>query len=68
MTRFQTLPIDEKAGNEFDRLLKDKKHNKVGRADLLIASIALTQRATLATRNLKHFRLFAGLKLTNWAD
>lgn len=40
----------------------------IGRADLLIASIALTQRATLVTRNLRHFRHIPGLSFANWVD
>ena len=35
---------------------------------MLIASIALAQRVTLVTRNLRHFRQFSGLTLENWAD
>jgi tRNA(fMet)-specific endonuclease VapC len=35
---------------------------------MLIASIALGQRATLVTRNLRHFRQIPGLTLENWAD
>jgi tRNA(fMet)-specific endonuclease VapC len=62
-----TLPIDTGAA-EFDRLRKDKKLKKVGRADLLIAAIALANRATLVTRNLRHFRQVPGLQLENWAD
>ena len=36
--------------------------------DLLIASIALAQRATLVTRNLRHFRQIPALNVENWAD
>jgi tRNA(fMet)-specific endonuclease VapC len=41
---------------------------EIGRADLLIASIALSRQATLVTRNLRHFRLIPGLRVENWAD
>jgi len=41
---------------------------KIGRADLLIASIALASSATLATRNLKDFAFVPGLRTENWAD
>jgi tRNA(fMet)-specific endonuclease VapC len=53
---------------EFDRLRQIKALKKVGRADLLIASFALAHRATLVTRNLRHFRQISGLILENWAD
>lgn len=36
--------------------------------DLRIASIALTQNATVVTRNYKDFSLIPNLKLENWAD
>jgi tRNA(fMet)-specific endonuclease VapC len=64
----EVVPFDETAAGEFDRLRQDKKLKKIGRADLLIACIALAQGATLVTRNLRHFRQVPGLKLENWAD
>jgi len=65
---FLWLSFDAAAANEFDRFLQNKKLKKIGRADLLIAAIALAQRATLATRNLRDFRQIPGLRLDNWAD
>jgi tRNA(fMet)-specific endonuclease VapC len=62
------VPLDTLAAAEFDRLRENKKLKKIGRADLLFACIALAQRATLVTRNLKHFRQVPGLQLENWAD
>jgi tRNA(fMet)-specific endonuclease VapC len=53
---------------EFDRLRQVKKLKQLGRGDLLIACIALAHRATLVTRNLRHFREISGLTLENWAD
>src|SRR5438105_3551854 len=35
------IPVDEPAATEFDRLRQDKSLKRIGRADLLIASIAL---------------------------
>jgi predicted nucleic acid-binding protein len=37
-----------------------------GRISFLIASIALTNRATLVTRNTKDFQNIPNLKLANW--
>ena len=68
--RLSQLPViafDAVAAAEFDRLRADKRLKKIGRADLLIASIALAQRATLVTRNVRHFRPVPGLALDNWA-
>ena len=60
--------FDAAAALEFERLRALKKLRKVGLADLLIGSIALTWRATLVTRNVRHFRQIPGLRVENWAD
>jgi tRNA(fMet)-specific endonuclease VapC len=60
------IPFDEVAAQEFDRLRQ--LHRKVGHADLLIASIVLSGKATLVTRNLRHFQQISGLKVVNWVD
>src|SRR5271157_5997583 len=62
------LPIDVSAAAQFDELRQNRKLKKIGRADLLIASIALAHRATLVSRNLKDFRQVPGLHVENWAD
>src|SRR5437868_1778829 len=62
------LSIDTAAAGEFDRLRENKKLRKIGRADLLIASITLAHGATLVSRNQKHFRQVPGLRVENWAD
>jgi predicted nucleic acid-binding protein len=41
---------------------------QLGRADLLIACIALAHDATLVTRNLRQFRRVPKLRVTNWVD
>ncbi len=68
MRRVEVIPFDADAAVEFDRLRQNKKLKKIGRADLLIASICLANRATLVTRNLRHFRQVPGLTVENWAD
>ncbi len=62
------VSINEAAIAQFDRLRSTKKLRKIGRADLLIASICLAHRATLVTRNTRHFRQVPGLPLENWVD
>jgi tRNA(fMet)-specific endonuclease VapC len=62
------VPVDRAASIEFDRLRDVSKFRKIGRADLLIASITLANRATLVTRNLRHFKQIPGLKLESWVD
>jgi tRNA(fMet)-specific endonuclease VapC len=61
-----TIPVDPAAAAEFDRLRQEPKVRKIGRADLLIASIALAHRATLVTRNRRHFRPVPGLAVDDW--
>ena len=68
LTRLVVLPVDAAAAREFDRLRQAKALRKIGRADLLIASIALARQATLVTRNLRHFRQISGLRVEDWAS
>jgi tRNA(fMet)-specific endonuclease VapC len=68
LARFRVIPFDDAAAAEFDRLLGTKGLRRIGRGDLLIASITLARDATLVTRNLKDFRKIQGLRLENWAD
>lgn len=53
LNRFTILAIDLASAAEFDRLRQHKKLKKTGRADLLIASLALANHATVVTRNRK---------------
>ena len=68
LANWDVLRFDEAAIAEFDRLRALRRLKKIGRADLLIASISLSRRATLITRNLRHFSQVPGLRLENWAD
>lgn len=62
------VPFDSAAASQFDKLARTRKLRKIGRADLLIASIALANRATLVTRNTRHFQQVPNLNLVNWVD
>lgn len=62
------VPFDEAAAMQFDRLRGTKAYRKIGRADLLIASIVLTNRAMLVTRNVRHFRQIHGISVINWME
>jgi tRNA(fMet)-specific endonuclease VapC len=68
LNRFTILPIEGAAADEFDRLLSRKELRRIGRADLLIAAITLARKATLVTRNLKHFQKVPRLSIENWVD
>jgi tRNA(fMet)-specific endonuclease VapC len=63
-----TIPIDAAASSEFEKLLRNKKLKKIGRGDMLIASIVLAQDAPLVTRNLRDFQQVPGLKVESWAE
>ena len=62
------VKFDSKALENFDEFRQNSKFRKIGRADLLIASICLSNKATLVTRNIKHFRQFPNLEVVNWID
>jgi tRNA(fMet)-specific endonuclease VapC len=62
------LPVTKAVADQFEAIVANKKLKKIGRADLLIACIALAHGATLVTRNTKDFASVPGLKTENWAD
>jgi tRNA(fMet)-specific endonuclease VapC len=64
----RVLGFTPHVADEFDRLRLERKLRTIGRADLLIASFALANKAALVSRNKKHFSQVPGLKLENWAD
>ncbi|MGV2390470.1 MAG UNVERIFIED_CONTAM: type II toxin-antitoxin system VapC family toxin [Microcystis novacekii LVE1205-3] len=68
LNQLPVILIDPDAANQFDRLQGISKFRKIGRADLLIASIVLAHQATLVTRNLRHFRQITHLFSENWVD
>lgn len=68
MESLPCMPFDTEAAAYFDQLKNNKRVKSIGRADLLIACIALAHRATLVTRNLRHFQQVSGLRVENWVD
>ena len=68
LSQLLIVPMSQAASLEFDRLRAVAKYRKIGRADLLIASIILANRATLVTRNQRHFKQIPGLRVENWVD
>jgi tRNA(fMet)-specific endonuclease VapC len=75
LANFDILLVNATAAAEFERLLSTKGLRRIGRGDLLIASISLAYRATLVTRNRKRgrpitedgsYRLFHGLNLEDF--
>ncbi len=56
LSQIPVIGIDEKSAIQFEQLRNMKIYKKIGRTDILIASISLANRAVLVTRNLKHFQ------------
>lgn len=68
LNQLPVISIDENAANQFESFKTVSKLRKIGRADMLIASISLANQAILVTRNLRHFRQFPNLSVQNWVD
>jgi tRNA(fMet)-specific endonuclease VapC len=68
LAEWMVLRIDEAACRTFESLMAERRLRRIGRADLLIASITIANKATLVTRNVRDFQLVAGLKMENWVD
>jgi tRNA(fMet)-specific endonuclease VapC len=62
------MPINSFVAKQFAALLVNKKLKRIGRGDVLIASIALAENAKLVTRSIRDFSLVPGLMWENWAD
>jgi tRNA(fMet)-specific endonuclease VapC len=68
LSQIKIISITPDAVDRLAQLVNSSKLRKIGRADLMIASITLSHRATLVTRNLRHFKQIPGLSVTNWVD
>ncbi|ALF56025.1 PilT protein domain protein [Nostoc piscinale CENA21] len=68
LSQILVVPVSQAASEQFEHLRIIPKFRKIGRADLLIASIVLSNQATLVTRNLRHFRQIPGVQVVNWVD
>src|SRR5262245_9071927 len=68
LSDFLVVGFDENSIRHFGRLRKQRNLKKMGRADMLIACIALAHDALLVTRNTKDYKEVAGLRVENWVD
>ncbi len=68
LSKLSTIEFESKSFAIFDEFRQNSKFRKIGRADMLIASICLANRAVLVTRNVKHFKQFPNLNVENWVD
>jgi len=65
---FVSLPFDDQCGLVYGRIRSDLARNGtlIGPNDLLIASIAVSNKLTLVTANSREFGRVAGLSVANW--
>ncbi len=68
LAQLLVINFDDDSLATSDELRQNSKYRKIGRADLLITSICLANRAILVTRNVKHFKEFPNLEVENWID
>lgn len=70
LSLINVVPFDAAAslGAAEVRLALERRGEPIGPLDTLIAATALTQNATLVTRNVKEFGRVPGLKVVNWYD
>lgn len=68
LASFAAIGFDDNSIAHFGRLRKQKTLKKMGRADMLIACIALAHDVLLITRNTKDYKGVVGLRLANWVD
>jgi tRNA(fMet)-specific endonuclease VapC len=68
LEQFPAVQFGAAAANRFDALVASRKLRKIGRPDLLIASVALARGAVLVTRNVRDFEPIPGLVIENWMD
>lgn len=68
LAQWPILQFDEPALKNFEAFRQESKYRNKGRNDLLIASICLSRRETLVTRNTRDFEGFPNLKIVNWID
>ena len=63
--KFRLLGFDDQAQRTYQNLRVT--YRRTGKADLKIAATALTNNATLVTRNTRDFIAISNLRLENWA-
>ncbi|AFU57011.1 PIN domain-containing protein [Candidatus Nitrososphaera gargensis Ga9.2] len=66
LNSLELLTLDHESARMAGELDANMKSNTIGEADLLIASIVLTNGETLITRNTKHFERVPGLMVESW--
>ena len=67
---FPVLPLEDSSRKFYGQLRTalERRGEKIGAHDMLIAAHALALDATLVTNNEKEFRRIKGLRIENWAS
>ena len=63
---FVLLTADHESARLWGQLSAELKSNTIGDLDLLIASVALSNKQVLITRNKRHFERVSGLQVEGW--
>jgi tRNA(fMet)-specific endonuclease VapC len=66
LSRFSILNLDYESAKLWGEFSEKLKSNSIGELDLLIASMALSNKQALITRNKKHFERVRGLQIEGW--
>ena len=66
LSRFSVLNLDYESAKLWGAFAKKLKSNTIGELDLFIASIALSNKQALVTRNKMHFERVPGLEVEGW--
>ncbi len=61
LQKYRLVPLNQKILVQYSILRKE--HPQIGKEDCLIAATAIVQNLPLATRNYKHYKVFANLVL-----
>ena len=70
IAEFPVLPLEDSARASYGQLRTalERRGEKIGAHDMLIAAHALALDATLVTNNEKEFKRIKGLSIENWAS
>lgn len=63
---FAPITIDHESAKLWGQLSAELRSNTIGDLDLLIASISISNKQVLVTRNKKHFERVSGLQVEGW--
>jgi tRNA(fMet)-specific endonuclease VapC len=66
LDKFHILNLDYDSARMWGTLVVRLKTNSIGELDLFIASIAISNKQKLITRNKKHFERVPGLQVEGW--